>query len=300
MTGNRLLSALLVALALAPTARAGEPDAATVMARYLATEPKSESVEVRMDIYRRIGVGDVNLDRPRLSVSFRRTSSGTGRQRRIRIDVLKPVSMAGLAMILKWNDRFKRHEMMRCLPGRAAPGLVTYFSGEFLQSHLRYELLLPLIPENYRLRLSKSTRFGDRECRVLEARRKKGSNYSKVLYYLDKASNRALKVEYYRRGHRGEELDMTRTLNGTSSEEWVRRNTGEKTVLTFTGRSTAAIPESRFDPKTLKSNPALVVMMKERAKLLEQRDNLLNELERLQADIDTLRKTTGKNGQDAE
>ena len=105
-----------------------------------------------------------------------------------------------------------------------------------------------------------------------------------------KDDDRAAKVEYYTRGYKGPELKVTRLVKSADVEEWVAAGTGEKTVVTVTGREKGVPAAERFKPDSLKSNPSLVQLMKERAKLLEEESKLAREIAELRAGIEKLKK----------
>ncbi len=289
----RIIAFLLLGLA-SVVAAGGEGEdraARAIIDKYAATLPADEGAELRLDIYRRVGIGEVDLARPRISVNLRRSIRGRDAAARVRIDVMKPASMAGIAMIATWNAKARKHEVLRFLPGSSALGRMSYLSTSFLQSHLSYEDVVPLVVDEYSYAAKGEKKVGEADCQVIEAAPKRPSTYAKLVYYIRKSDGRAAKVEYWARGYRGAELKKTRTTKADGTEEWTTAKTKEKTVVTFSNRKAEAPAEARFNPESLKSNPSLVRLMKERAKLLEQQDKVKREILELKAEIEKLEKT---------
>jgi hypothetical protein len=286
----RTAIALLLLGLVAARARGGEDGAAqAIMDKYVATLPADEQVDVRLDIYRRVGIGEVDLSKPRISVTLRRGTRGRGAGSRVRIDVVKPTSMAGIAMTASWNPKTRKHQVVRFLPGSSALRHMGYLSTSFLQSHLSYEDVVPFVVGEYTYSAKDAKKVGGADCHVVEATPRRSASYAKLVYYIRKSDSKAAKVEYFSRGYRGAELKKTRTLKADGSEEWATARTKEKTVVTFSSRKGEAPAESRFAPGSLKSNPALVQLMKERAKLLEEEDKVRHEIAALKARIEKLK-----------
>lgn len=273
-----LLTGLIL---LAGAARAGEGDARAIIDKYAQTLPADEQVEMRLDIYRRVGVGQVDLSRPQLTVRLKRGVRGRGAAARVRIDVLKPASMAGIALTAEWDAKRGKYKVLRFLPGTSALSPMAYLRTSFMQSHLIYEDVVPLVVDNYSYKAKGEKKVGGADCWVVEATPKRPSAYVKRVYCIRKSDHRAAKVEYYSRGYRGPELKLTRILKDKNTEEWVTAKTGEKTVVTYAGRKNEAPPEERFKPASLKSNPSLLQLMRERAKLLQEEEELTREIKKL-------------------
>jgi Outer membrane lipoprotein-sorting protein len=272
-------------------AAGGEGTAArAIIDKYAATLPADEQVDVRLDIYRRVGIGEVDLSKPRISVSIRRSIRGRGAAAKVRIDVMKPTSMAGIAMTAAWNTKTRKHEVLRFLPGSSALRRMGYLSTSFLQSHLIYEDVAPLVVAEHNYAAKGEKKVSGADCQVIEATPKRPSAYAKLIYYIRKSDSKAAKVEYWARGYRGAELKKTRIIKADGTEEWTTAKTKEKTLLTFSNRKAEAPAEARFNPESLKSNPSLVQLMKERAKLLEQEDKVKREIAKLKTEIEKLEK----------
>jgi hypothetical protein len=280
----------LLGAACASIAGGGENGAArAIIEKYAATLPADEQVELRLDIYRRVGIGEVNLSKPRISVTLRRAIRGSGESARVRIDVLKPASMAGIAMTARWDPKTRKHQVLRFLPGSSALSRMSYLNTSFMQSHLSYGDVVPLVLDRYGYASKGEKKVGGADCHVVEATPKRHSAYAKLVYYLRKSDHRAAKVEYYVRGYRGVELKKTRVLKVDGTEEWLAAKTGEKTVVVFSQRKKGAPAEEKFKAESLRSNPSLVQLMKERAKLLEEEDKVKREIAGLRAEIEKLK-----------
>ena len=284
-----ILCSLVLCASLAGTASGGEASGRKIFEKHVATTPADEQVEVRLDIYRRVGVSEVDLSRPRMTVRLRRGIRGKGAAARIRIDVLKPPAMAGIALTAEWDAKRRKHRVVCFLPATSSLRSVGYLRTPFVQSHLLYEHIVPLVPNNFKFTAKGRRKVKGVDCHVVEAEPVTSSAYTKIVYYIRKDNFKAAGADYYTRGFRGPELTLVRTVKSDDVEEWVMKKTGEKTVLTFSGRKNEAPSEERFKPGSLKSNPSMVQLMKERAKLLDEEDRLKRQIKKLRAEIAKLK-----------
>jgi hypothetical protein len=279
------LASAVCCLASLVAAAAEENPALPVFESFIKAQPSDEQCEMQLDIYRRIGTGEEELNKPKLSVRYTVATAGRGESARLRMDVISPLSMVGIAMTAEWDAKGKRFNVTRFLPSNSSLGLVAYLNTSFMQSHLLYEDAVPEVAAFYNLALLEKAKVDGVDCQVVEATPKTSSGYAKKVYFLRQDNSRPVRIDYYSREYRGPELKMTRTFKADGGEEWLLVRTGEKSVLTVLSRKSGAPADDRFKPESLKSDPAMVQLMGERSKLLEEELRLRREIEALKAEL---------------